>query len=125
MRGPWHKVQRILCGFPQGPRARKRSSSIDPDKSCYRTPAARFQGQSTCTVTVSILFDRYGCIRCGRKKVVYCCGGLCKRCVGFINNRLKSSDRIMRRQYDMRKELPCEMFLKRLKSARELLADFR
>jgi hypothetical protein len=70
-------------------------------------------------------FDRYGCVRCGRKKVVYCCSGLCKRCVGFINNRLKSSDRIMRRQYDMRKELPCEMFLKRLNSARELLADFK
>src|ERR1700739_740260 len=106
MRGPWHKVQRILCGFPQGPRARKRSSSIDPDKSGYRTPAARFQGQSTCTVTVSILFDRYGCIRCGRKKVVYCCGGLCKRCVGVINNRGKSLNCILWGHNDKNKDTP-------------------
>lgn len=70
-------------------------------------------------------FDRYGCVRCGRKNVEYCCSGLCKPCNGLINDRLKRSDRAMRRRYDMGNQIPCKTLLKRLNSARELLADLR
>jgi hypothetical protein len=70
-------------------------------------------------------FDRYGCVRCGRKHVVYCCSGLCITCNSRINDRLRRSDRAMRRRYDKGNELPCTAFLKKLNSARELLADLR
>jgi len=68
-------------------------------------------------------FDRYGCVRCGHKDVEYCCGGLCKPCNGLINDRLKRTDRAMKRRYGSSKDVPCIGFLKRLNSARELLAD--
>ncbi len=70
-------------------------------------------------------FDRYGCVRCARKDVVYCCSGLCLPCTGLITDRLKRSDRAMKWQYDTSQKLPCRAFLRRLKSARELLADFK
>jgi|SRR5579859_5190665 len=70
-------------------------------------------------------FDRYGCVRCGKKDVEYCCCGLCLTCNGLINDRLKRSDQVMKRRYGTNNELPCKAFLKRLNSARDLLADFR
>ena len=70
-------------------------------------------------------FDRYGCVRCGRSDVEYCCGGLCIACNGLINDRLKRTDRALKRRYGSDQETPCASFLKRLSSARELLADLR
>jgi hypothetical protein len=70
-------------------------------------------------------FDRYGCVRCGRKDAVYCCSGLCLPCTGLITDRLKRSDRAMKRRYDTSNKLPCRAFLRRLNSARELLADLK
>jgi len=70
-------------------------------------------------------FDLYGCIRCGRKNVVYVCSGLCAGCQVTINSRLKTTDRAMKRQYDAGLGLPSAVFLKRLTIARELLKDFR
>jgi hypothetical protein len=70
-------------------------------------------------------FDRYGCIRCGRNDIEYCSGGLCKVCNGLINDRLKRTDLAMKKKYGSDRGVPCASFLKRLNSARELLADFR
>lgn len=70
-------------------------------------------------------FDRYGCVRCGRGDVEYCAGGLCTACNGLINDRLKRTDRVLKRRYGSDQEIPCASFLKRLNTARELLADLR
>lgn len=40
-------------------------------------------------------FDRYGCVRCGKKDVEYCGCGLCLPCNGLINDRLKRTDQAM------------------------------
>ena len=70
-------------------------------------------------------FDRYGCIRCGRTDVVYCCAGLCLPCQGLINDRLKRTDKVMKRRYGLTYDLPTNAFLKRWTSARTLLGDIR
>ena len=72
-----------------------------------------------------LYFDRYGCIRCGRKNVVYRCGGLCVPCNGLINDRLKRTDIAMKRRHGTSTNIPSKAFLKRLTSAREILADIR
>jgi len=70
-------------------------------------------------------FDRYGCVRCECKQVIYGCNGLCLRCVGVITNRLKCTDNALKRIHAKNTDLPSAGFLSRLTSARELLADFR
>ena len=70
-------------------------------------------------------FDRYGCIRCSRKNVVYCASGLCLSCQGLINDRLRRTDQAMKRRYGSSPDVPCKRFMKRWSSARELLADIR
>ena len=70
-------------------------------------------------------FDRYGCLRCSCKNVIYSCSGLCHRCQALINDRLKRSDRAMKRMYGASPDLPSEVFLRRMTTARELLKDFR
>jgi hypothetical protein len=70
-------------------------------------------------------FDRYGCVRCAKKAVIYCGSGLCVPCMGLINERLKRTDKQLKRRYGMNPELPSSKFLKRLTSARELLKDLR
>lgn len=76
-------------------------------------------------VRFRLYFDRYGCVRCARKNVIYRCNGLCEPCVGMITNRLKWADRQMKRRYARQPGPPSKAFLKRLTSARDLLADFR
>ena len=70
-------------------------------------------------------FDRYGCVRCARKDVIYCGSGLCTPCLGLIGERLKRADQAMKRMYGASSELPSKAFLKRVSSARDLLKDFR
>src|SRR5882724_13627534 len=70
-------------------------------------------------------FDRYGCIRCARTDAVYCCAGLCLSCQGLINDRLKRTDKIMKRRYGLTYDLPTKAFMKRWTSARTLLSDIR
>ena len=70
-------------------------------------------------------FDRYGCIRCASKDQVYCCSGLCLPCQGLISDRLKRTDKLMHKLYGPETQKPTKAFLKRLTSARELLADLR
>ena len=72
-----------------------------------------------------IYFDRFGCVRCGKKKAVYCCCGLCKACNGLINDRLKTLDGTMKKRFGNTESPPCAAFLRRVKTARELLSDFR
>ena len=72
-----------------------------------------------------LYFDLYGCIRCSRKDVVNCCSGLCLRCKGIIDSRLKRSDRKLKEEYHLGPELPSAHLLKRLTTARDLLKDFR
>jgi hypothetical protein len=71
-------------------------------------------------------FDVFGCIRCGRKDVIYSCGGLCLGCQWTINNRLKKSDKEMKRHYGAsERRLPSAQFLKRYTTAQELLRGFK
>jgi hypothetical protein len=69
-------------------------------------------------------FDRYGCLRCSRKNVVYWANGFCKPCHGLIINRLQRTDKSMKRRYD-KPELPSAEFLRKMTSAQELLKEFR
>jgi hypothetical protein len=69
-------------------------------------------------------FDRYGCVRCDRKKVEYGCSGLCLKCLGLVSDRLKRGDQKIEAQYRAARARPVN-FLKRRDAARELLADFR
>jgi hypothetical protein len=70
-------------------------------------------------------FDKYGCIRCNRKRVLYCANGLCKPCTGLVRDRMEQSDKKMKRRYGKRPEIPSAVILKRMKTAQELLRDFR
>ncbi len=68
-------------------------------------------------------FDRYGCVRCERKDVIYGCSGLCLHCLGLVSDRLKRSDQIMAKRYKKVSAGLSKSFLKRRESAREILAD--
>lgn len=71
-------------------------------------------------------FEVYGCIRCNRKDVIYCCGGLCLKCQWTVYNRLKKSDEEMKRVYRPKKEHShSAVLLKRHSVARRLLRDLR
>jgi len=64
-------------------------------------------------------------MRCSRKDAVYSCAGLRVSCKGLISDRLKRTDKAMKRRYGAGTDLRSEAFLNRLTSARELLADSR
>jgi hypothetical protein len=72
-----------------------------------------------------IYFNRYGCMRCSKKTVMYGCNGLCLKCLALISDRLKRSDRAMQRKYGVKAASAPHALLKRMMSARELLADLR
>jgi hypothetical protein len=72
-----------------------------------------------------LYFDRYGCIYCKRKQVLYGGSGLCISCLPLINDRLRQVDKNMRRLYGAKKSQPAKRFLSGRESARELLADLR
>jgi len=72
-----------------------------------------------------LYFDRHGCIRCKRKKVLYGCSGLCISCLPLIEGRLKQVDKDIRRLHGEKKYPPAKRFLSGRESARELLADLR
>jgi hypothetical protein len=72
-----------------------------------------------------IYFNRFGCMRCSKKTVMYGCNGLCLKCLGLISDRLKRSDQAMKRRYGVDSASAPNALLKRLISARGLLADFR
>jgi hypothetical protein len=72
-----------------------------------------------------VYFDRYGCVRCNRKKALYGGNGLCMNCLGLVSDRLKLIDRKLQRHEKREKPVPMGAFLRRRRAARELLADFR
>lgn len=72
-----------------------------------------------------LYFDRYGCVRCNRKKVFYGANGLCVSCVGLVSDRLKRLDGKLTKMCGSDPRGPTKAFLYRRQIARELLADFR
>ena len=72
-----------------------------------------------------VYFDRYGCLRCNRKRVLYGGNGLCLTCIGLVGDRLKRLDQKLKDQCGPDPDGPTKAFLRRRQSARELLADFR
>lgn len=72
-----------------------------------------------------LYFDRYGCIRCKRKQVLYGCSGLCISCLPLVDSRLRQVDKDMKKLYGGKKTAPAKRFLSGRESARQLLADLR
>lgn len=68
-------------------------------------------------------FERYGCIRCNGKRVVYCSNGLCRSCTTLLIARLRRCDGMMAREYRDTMTAPSDQFLNKVISARTLLAD--
>jgi hypothetical protein len=73
----------------------------------------------------SAYFQRYGCIRCGRKDRVYRASGLCLPCHGLITDRLKRCDKILKQTFRGPSDNGAEEYLKRMRSARDLLRDLQ
>ena len=72
-----------------------------------------------------IYFDKYGCIRCRRKRVLYGGNGLCLPCIGLVSDRMDRIDAKLRNAGLLDPKGPAKAFLRRRQSARDLLADFR
>jgi hypothetical protein len=72
-----------------------------------------------------LYFDRYGCVRCSRKRVLYAGCGLCLPCLGLISDRLKRLDGRLKSLIGPDPRVSNVAFLRRRRVARELLADFR
>jgi hypothetical protein len=72
-----------------------------------------------------VYFERYGCVRCSRNKVAYGGNGLCLPCLGLVDDRLKRIDRKLQKIHKPESPVPSGSFLRRRRTARELLADFR
>ena len=70
-------------------------------------------------------FDRHGCLRCERKDIIYGCSGLCLHCVGLISDRLKVTDKRMKKRHEKKPTAVAEKFLRRRDSARQMLRDLR
>src|SRR5271157_1480133 len=72
-----------------------------------------------------VYFDRYGCIRCNRKRVLYGGNGLCLHCIGLVSDRMERVDAKLNSSGLFDPKGPTKAFLRRRQTARELLADFR
>lgn len=72
-----------------------------------------------------LYFGRYGCVRCNRKNVRHAGNGLCEHCIGLIGDRLKRLDAKLKDAIGSDPRAGNEAFLRRRRTARELLADFR
>ncbi len=72
-----------------------------------------------------LYFERYGCIRCKRKQVLYGCSGLCISCLPLVDSRLRQVDKDMKKLYGDKKPVSAKRFLSGRDSARELLSDLR
>jgi hypothetical protein len=72
-----------------------------------------------------VYFDRFGCVRCDRKKTLYGGNGLCLKCLGLVSDRLDRIDARLKKTQEPEERTPTKAFLRRRRTARELLADFR
>jgi len=68
-------------------------------------------------------FERYGCIRCNGKRVVYCSNGLCRSCTTLLITRLRRCDGMMAREYRDAMIAPSDQFVNKVITARAILAD--
>jgi hypothetical protein len=68
-------------------------------------------------------FERFGCIRCNGKRVVYCSNGLCRSCTTLLITRLRRCDGMMAREYRDAMQAPSDKFVNKVVTARALLAD--
>lgn len=68
-------------------------------------------------------FDKYGCLRCARSRVIYGANGFCSSCIGHLEKRMRKIDKELQAKYpDPRPKLE-EEYLRPYNSARELLSD--
>ncbi len=72
-----------------------------------------------------LYYQRYGCISCKRKDKVYGSNGLCKDCERLISDRLRYADARLKRQFEREQDGAAKIFLRRLESAKQLLADLK
>jgi hypothetical protein len=70
-------------------------------------------------------FDKYGCIRRKRTRVLYGGNGLCLHCIGLVGDRMDRIDAKLRKNGPPDPKGPTKAFLRRRQTARDLLADFR
>lgn len=72
-----------------------------------------------------VYFDRYGCISCKKKCKQYGSNGFCRSCHMIIGDRLRCADARLQRQFGKPDYFAARTFLKRLESAKRLLADLK
>ena len=72
-----------------------------------------------------LYFERYGCISCHQKRRQYGANGLCRCCSDVIRDRLHTTDAKLRRQFQRENDGAAKLFLRRLESARRILADIK
>lgn len=72
-----------------------------------------------------LYFNRFGCLRCSKRRVLYGCNGLCLKCLGLVSDRLKRTDRTLWRRYGVPPAVASRNLLARMLSARDFLSDFR
>jgi len=68
-------------------------------------------------------FQLYGCIRCQIKNRPYYSNGLCRNCSSLLGDRLRRCDRLMADEYREATTPPSNQLLRKINSARALLAD--
>lgn len=68
-------------------------------------------------------FQLYGCIRCQLKNRPYYSNGLCRNCSSLLSDRLRRCDRLMADEYREATTPPSNQLLRKITSARALLAD--
>ncbi len=78
-------------------------------------------------VRLRLHYRKFGCIACSTKtcKDGYGGNGLCQRCYARVGDRLRRIDMSMQKKFGHELNRTTATFLKRLKSARELLADLK
>lgn len=72
-----------------------------------------------------VYFEKYGCIRCNQKLVIYAGCGLCAGCIELVGDRLKRIDAKLTKGGGPDPKGPMKPLLYRRETARRLLADFR
>lgn len=68
-------------------------------------------------------FEKYGCLRCSRKNVLYAANGFCMGCINMIGKRMRKVDRELRARKPVLPPKLEENYLRPYNSARRLLAD--
>jgi hypothetical protein len=70
-------------------------------------------------------YKQYGCISCRKKTLLYGANALCKNCYAVVGDRLRRTDRRLQVRVGHEQDGVAEAFLRRLESAKDLLADLK